>query len=112
MKRPDGTNVNYFLFDEYELHANELRSGTSQSWHHHEEIWETLYVIDGELTVKWIENNKEKSQILAPGDVIEFGASSHAIANESNSSVSFFVIKQVLHGENHRKLFKKDKVSD
>lgn len=112
VKRPDGTNINYFLFDEYELHINQIESGIHQPWHHHEKIWETVYVINGELTVKWLDNDEEKSQIITAGDVIEFGNTSHTLGNESNFPASFIVIKQVLDGENHRELFKNDKILD
>ena len=31
-KKPDGTEVNYFLFPEFEIHINSLRGRTVQGW--------------------------------------------------------------------------------
>ncbi len=53
VSKPEGTKVDYFLFDEYEVHYNEQVQGSIQTWHHHQTIWETLYIIEGELTAKW-----------------------------------------------------------
>ena len=34
-KKPDGTEVNYFLFPEFEIHINSLPGKTVQGWHKH-----------------------------------------------------------------------------
>lgn len=54
--KPEGINVTYYLFNEYEVHYNEQVPNSTQTWHHHEKIWETLYIIEGELNAKWKEN--------------------------------------------------------
>ena len=64
VSKPEGTNVTYYLFDEYEVHYNEQVPHSTQTWHHHERIWESLFIIEGELTVKWKENGEEKEQIV------------------------------------------------
>ena len=38
VSKPEGIDVRYYLRDEYEVHFNEQKSGSSQTWHHHEEI--------------------------------------------------------------------------
>lgn len=56
--KPEGTKVDYYLRPEYEIHMNEQVPGSTQTWHHHEHILETLFIIEGELTAKWKEENK------------------------------------------------------
>jgi hypothetical protein len=51
--KPEGTDIHYYLFKDYEVHYNEQAPHTTQTWHHHEIIWETLYIINGELTARW-----------------------------------------------------------
>ena len=65
--KPEGTDVHYYLFNDYEVMYNEQAPHTTQTWHHHDKIWETLYVIEGELTALWREDGEEKSQLMSPG---------------------------------------------
>jgi uncharacterized cupin superfamily protein len=112
VRKPEGTNVTYFLFPEYEVHFNEQIPHSSQIWHHHEKIWESLYIIEGELTAKWRENDIEKSEVVRTGDLIEIERSSHTFSNESDSTVKFLVIKRMPTGQNYTEVFKVDKVVD
>ena len=112
VNKPEGTNVTYFLFDEYEVHYNEQIPGSTQTWHHHEQIWETIYVIEGELMTYWKEDGQKKSTVVKAGDLIESERSSHTFTNKTDQVVKFLVIKQVLKGENHQAVFKSDKVVD
>lgn len=112
VSKPEGTDVTYFLRPEYEVHYNEQKPGTTQTWHHHETVWETLYIIEGELKVKWKENDKEKEEIVRVGDLIETERTPHTFTNHTNGLVKFLVIKQVLSGENKSELLKSDKVID
>lgn len=110
--KPEGTDVRYYLFDEYELHYNEQKPHTTQTWHTHEKIWETLYIIEGQLLAKWKEETQEKEQIVKAGDLIETEHTSHTFINNTDSVVKFIVIKQVLSGQNKRNLLKNDKIID
>lgn len=110
--KPEGTNVTYYLFDGYEVHYNEQVPGTTQTWHHHEKVWETLYIIEGELTAQWREAGEIKSQVVRAGDLIESENTPHTFTNHTGQVVKFLVIKQVLDGANHRETFKTDKVVD
>lgn len=112
ISKSEGTDVTYFLRPEYEIHYNEQKPGTTQTWHHHETIWETLYIIEGELTVKWQENNEVDEEVVKAGDLIETEHTPHTFLNHTASTVSFLVIKQVLSGENKSELLKSDKVID
>jgi uncharacterized cupin superfamily protein len=112
VSKPEGTNVAYYLFNEYEVHYNEQVPNSTQTWHHHEKIWETLYIIEGELTAKWKEAGVEKTEIIKAGDLIETERTPHTFLNDSGKLVKFLVIKQLLKGENYREILKTDKVID
>lgn len=110
VSKPEGTNVTYYLFNEYEVHYNEQLPNSVQTWHHHEKIWETLYIIEGQLTARWKENGIEKTEIVKSGDLIETEKTPHTFLNNSGKTVKFLVIKQMLKGENYRDILKTDKV--
>jgi uncharacterized cupin superfamily protein len=112
VSKPEGTDVDYFLFDDYEVHYNEQAPGTMQTWHHHEEIWETLYIIDGELVARWREDGEEKTQVVRAGDLIESERSAHTFTNESDTTVRFLVIKRIPTNQDYKEVFKNDKVLD
>jgi quercetin dioxygenase-like cupin family protein len=110
--KPEGTDVHYYLFPDYELHHNTQAAHTTQTWHHHEKIWETLYMIDGELTAHWREDGEEKSQVVTRGDVIETERSPHTFSNDSDETARFLVVKRIPSGEDHTETLKTDKVLD
>jgi uncharacterized cupin superfamily protein len=110
--KPEGTDVRYYLFSDYEIHYNDQAPHTTQSWHHHERIWETLFIIEGELIAKWRENGQEKSEIVKAGYVIETERSPHTFANETDSMVRFLVVKRIPADEDYSETFKSDKVLD
>ncbi len=102
----------YYDFPEYSLHLNEVLPGQATDWHHHEKIWETVYVIKGQLTVQWKENGKIKSQLLSEGDVVEVEDTPQSFLNHTSNLAIFLDIKQVLSGEDKQNLLRVDKVSD
>ena len=110
--KPEGTSVSYYLFNDYEVHYNIQAPKTTQTWHHHEHISETLYIIDGQLTAKWRENKSEKSVVVSAGDLIETEDSSHTFSNDTDKITRFIVIKRVSDGKDYRNVFKTDKVLD
>lgn len=110
--KPEGTDVHYYLFKDYEIHYNDQAPHTTQSWHHHQKIWETMYVIDGELTAYWRDGDVEKSQTVHAGDVIESEHTPHTFSNDSNQTVRFLVIKRIPSGHDYRGVFKTDKLLD
>lgn len=63
------TNVDYFIFDEFEIHLNKIPPNTKQEWHKHEIIEEILVVTTGELVVKWKENNEIISRRLVKDNI-------------------------------------------
>lgn len=110
--KPEGTRVDYYLRKEYEVHYNEQVPGSTQTWHHHEKISETLFIIEGELTAKWRNEGNEHTQIVSAGDLIEPENTPHTFTNHTNEIVKFLVIKQIFSGNDKTELLKTDKVVD
>ena len=50
------TNVDYFLFDTFEIHKNMLPVGCVQDWHQHSSIEEIILINSGTLLLERIEN--------------------------------------------------------
>jgi len=112
IKKPEGTDVRYYLFKDYEVHYNDQAPHTTQTWHHHEKVWETLYIIEGELSAQWRENGNEKSQVVKAGDLIETERTPHTFSNDSDKVVRFLVIKHMPSADDHSQMLKIDKVLD
>ncbi len=110
--KPEGTNVDYYIFDEYEIHHNEIPPGSKQVWHHHEKIEETIYIISGSLKVQWIENGAKKEKTVSKGDVIRVEDTPHNFTNSSDRPCKFIVFRLVLQTKNFRELIKNDKHLD
>lgn len=58
VKKENQTEVNYYIFDEFEIHLNKIAPHSSQGWHYHSQIEECMLITHGTLTCLWIENNK------------------------------------------------------
>ncbi|MBA3724318.1 MAG: cupin domain-containing protein [Candidatus Levybacteria bacterium] len=112
LSKPEGINVTYYLLNEYEVHYNEQLPDTTQIWHHHEKIWETLYIIEGTLVAKWKDDEEEKAEVIKAGDLAETERTPHTFLNESGKTVKFLVIKQIPKGEDYKEILKTDKVID
>lgn len=94
------------------MHFNEQVPYSTQTWHHHEKVWESLYIIEGQLTAQWREHGEIKKQIVKAGDFIETEHTPHTFSNDSDKTVRFLVIKQLLSGEDKKEILKTDKVLD
>lgn len=110
--KPEGCDVHYYLFKDYEVHYNEQAPKTTQTWHHHEKIWETLYIINGELNTQWRDGDQEKSQIVRAGDLIETERTPHTFSNDSDEVVRFLVLKRIPSDQDYSETLKTDKVLD
>ena len=110
--KPEGTKVDYYLRKEYEFHYNEQIPKTTQTWHHHEKIFESIYIIKGELTAEWKFDGKAYKEIVKAGDLVETENTPHTFTNNTDKITKFIVIKQVLSGEDKIQLLKTDKVID
>jgi len=112
VEKPEGVNVAYYLFPEYEIHVDEQLPHTVQTWHSHQTIWETVYIVEGELTAKWKENGEIKTETVRTGDLIESEHTAHTYSNDTDTITKYIVFKQVLSGENKREVLMKDKILD
>jgi len=111
--KEEGTLVDYYIFPEYEIHYNEVKPGVTQLWHHHLKIWETIFMIEGELEAHWRDElGNKQSIIVKKGDVIEVENSPHTFINSSKEIVKFLVHRFVPTGEDKREIIKRDKVLD
>ncbi len=109
VSKPEGTNLWYYLFDEYELHYNELPPGATQQWHCHDKIEEAVFVISGQMRAEWIEDGARRSAMLSEGDFSRSENSVHTFTNTSSDVARFIVLKLILDGTNKREIFKTDK---
>ena len=110
--RPEGIKAMYHLFKEYHFVYAEQPPHTTQPWHHHKIIHESLFIIDGELLLKWKEGNELRQQIVRSGDLIETENTSHSFTNQNDGVVRYIVIKQVLSGEDKVEVLERDRYSD
>ncbi len=102
----------YYLRPEYEVHLNSQFVNTSQTWHHHEKVAETIFVIEGRLRLIWKAGGRLHKKIVRTGDMIETDHDPHTLVNISKKSAKLMVIKRVAMGKNNRKIFKSDKFLD
>ena len=109
VSKENGTDVNYFIFDEFEIHLNIIAPNSIQEWHYHSQIEETIVVTKGTLLCKWQENDMEKNRYLHPGDLVRVMNSVHTFENDTDEPVEFSVFRFVPTGENKRDLIKNDK---
>lgn len=107
--KENGTKVRYFIFDEYEIHINEIAPYSTQRWHFHSKIEETILIIKGELTCKWMEEEKEKVRTLCKDEIIRVKNSVHTFENNTNEETKFVVFRFVPDGTDKREIIKKDK---
>lgn len=104
------TSVNYFIFDEYEIHLNVIPSGTVQEWHKHSTIEEVIVVLSGKITLKWLSNGEPKTTDVFPNTVIRVRDSVHTLENNTDSDASFIVYRMVLDGKSKKDIIKNDKI--
>ena len=110
--KPEGSAVDYYLFPEYEVHYNEVKPGTIQLWHHHQQISESLFIIEGELEVWWLENKTKVKKIVTAGDLVQVENTSHTFINSTDKIVKMIAFRFVPDGIDKSKIIKNDKVLD
>lgn len=104
------TEVNYFLFDEYEIHLNKIPAHTIQEWHYHRQIEEVILITKGNLQCMWLENNKKHIQTVCEKEIVLVKQSIHSFMNDSDEDCEFIVFRLVLEGISKRNVIKDDKV--
>lgn len=103
------TMVDYYLFDEFEIHQNKIPPNSEQEWHMHKRIEEVIVVTEGEILVKWKDENEIKSSFVSKGSVVRVKQSIHTIENKSNDCAEFIVFRMVPDGNDKREIIKNDK---
>ncbi|WP_025869180.1 cupin domain-containing protein [Enterococcus crotali] len=109
-KKEDGTNVNYYIFPEFEIHLNLVPGNTTQEWHTHQSIEEILVITDGQIRVETIADGKKSHKDCQKGDVIRMNSSLHRILNLQNIEATFAVFRFVPQGMDNREIIKNDKI--
>lgn len=108
--KDDGTKVSYYIFPEFEVHANTIVAGTVQNWHYHKTIEEIIFVTSGQIEVLWLDENKQHTaQTLKTGDLCRLGSSVHNLANNTKETATFLVCRLVPTGKNQHELIKGDR---
>lgn len=104
------TSVNYYIFDEYEIHVNTIPADSVQEWHYHSVIEETILVTSGQMTFSWKDDaGAVQEQLLRQGDLVRVGTSLHTFSNRSGRDTSFVVFRFVPDGRDKRQQIKTDK---
>ncbi len=112
VSKPNGTDVVYYLFSEFEVHYNEFMPGTVQEWHHHNKIEEVLYLVEGRLEAQWIQDEEIYSRPLSSGDLVRVKNYVHTFLNPFPEKAVGLVFRFVPDGTDKRDLIKNDKVLD
>lgn len=108
--RPDGTNITYYLLNEYEIHYGELNPGITQPWHHHAVISETLYVIEGKVKFLYVEGGEKKEKVIVPGDVVQVEDTPHTFTNPFTEVCKMVAFRFVPQHLDQSELIKNDKI--
>lgn len=110
VQKETGTEVNYYIFDESEIHLNKIMPHTIQEWHYHEKIDETLLITKGKLLCKYIDRDGvEQTCYAAKNDIVKVYDSVHTFENDTDDITEFVVFRFVPDGRNKRELIKNDK---
>jgi len=105
----NGTEVYYYIFDEYEIHYNKIKPHTIQQWHYHLQIEETIVVTQGQLLCKWLENEQEHQRYVKENELVRVKQSIHTFENDTNNDVEFIVFRFVPDGKNKHEFIMNDK---
>ena len=110
VSKENGTDVDYYIFDEAEIHVNKIKPHTIQEWHFHEHISENLLVIKGKLLCRYIDSEKKEQDLyVTEGDLVDIGSSVHTFENDTEDVTEFIIFRYVPSGVNKREVIKNDK---
>jgi hypothetical protein len=108
--KENGTQVDYYIFDEFEIHQCKISPHSIQEWHKHEKIEEVIVVTQGDICVKWKEDNAIKAETVSKGFILRVKDSIHTIENRTECYAEFNVFRMVPVGEVKREVIKNDKI--
>ncbi|MCB5955634.1 cupin domain-containing protein [Enterococcus sp. CWB-B31] len=109
VKKEEGTEVNYFLYPEFEVHKNVLPSRAIQEWHAHTVVEEVIVGIEGIFHVESVENQRISILEVNKGDVVRVNNSIHRLTNRNNEAAEFLVFRFVKTDEDQSEMIKQDK---
>jgi uncharacterized cupin superfamily protein len=112
VESPEGRNAWIYSFPECEFQYDEQQPHTALKWHRHEKIWEMIYVVEGDVIMRWKEDGEIKEQAAQTGDIIEPGLALHSLENRADKIVKFIAVKFMLSGEDRKEMIEKDKIYD
>ena len=104
------TEVDYYIFDEFEVHLNRIPPHTVQEWHKHKVIEEVVVVTDGQVDIRWKENEEFLQETLFKGSLARVKKSIHTIENNTDIWAEFTVFRMVPLGNVNRETIKNDKI--
>ena len=107
--KKNGTEVQYFLYPEFEVHTNKIPSGGIQDWHRHQQVEEVIVVTSGKISIETIENATLERAEVKQGDVLRVKNSIHRLLNRNRTSASFIVFRFVPQGVSQADIIKNDK---
>lgn len=102
--KENGTQVDYYIFDEFEIHQCKISPHSIQEWHKHEKIEEVIVVTQGDICVKWKEDNAIKAETVSKGFILRVKDSIHTIENRTECYAEFNVFRMVPTGDVNEKL--------
>jgi quercetin dioxygenase-like cupin family protein len=109
VKRPDNSKINYYIFDEYEVHSGEIAPGVKQPWHSHEIINETLLILEGKIELHFLEKDKKKKKVVVVGDLIQVENTPHTFINPFDEVCKMVAFRFIPKGEKKHEVIKNDK---
>jgi len=109
VKRDDNSKINYFIFDEHEVHYGEIAPNIKQPWHSHEIISETLCILEGKIELHFLEQGKKKVRVVNTGDVIRAENTPHTFINPFDKICKMIVFRFIPEGKFKQDIIKNDK---
>ena len=108
--KTNGTEVDYYLLEDVEIHYNKINPRTLQEWHRHHRISENIFILKGELVYRYLDEiSHEQFLILKQGDLLSVENDIHTFENQTDEVVEFIVFRYLPSYKNQRKLIKNDK---
>lgn len=104
-----GTEVKYYLFDEYEIHLNKIPAHSIQQWHYHQQIEEVILVINGKLNCLYLENQKICIEEIKENELLRVKNSIHTLSHDYDQDCQFIVFRLILTGKINSRIFLEDK---
>lgn len=109
VNKTNGTEVDYYLLEDAEVHYNRIKPHTIQEWHRHWRILENILILKGKLIYRYLKDNQEQVLQLKQGDMISVENDIHTFENKTDEVVEFFVFRYISSHKNQRELIKNDK---